>query len=121
LVSREQPLAAHKGDTVTVATDQPVELHLRGYDIVAVATPESPAVFRFAANATGSFPITLHALPDAEHGGGEADDHDHEAEQESDSEHDLSGAEQPVAAGHEHDADSRTDSEVTLVRLEVRP
>jgi hypothetical protein len=52
-----------RGDTVVIAwqTDRPTIVHLHGYDIETTATPERTAEMSFVANATGRFPIGLHA------------------------------------------------------------
>lgn len=51
-----------QGDEVTliVTSDQPVNFHLHGYDFEQDVEPGKPAEFAFTANATGSFPITIH-------------------------------------------------------------
>ena len=55
--------------TLNVRSDQPVNFHLHGYDLEQDITPEEPAEFVFTAEATGSFPITVHlAAPDMEDG-----------------------------------------------------
>ena len=46
--------------TLVVRSDQPVNFHLHGYDLEQDITPEEPAEFVFTAEATGSFPITVH-------------------------------------------------------------
>ena len=59
------------GDMVTLRwrTDEPVRLHLHGYDIEALAKPDSPAAFTFKAYATGRFPITAHGFGAPTHAG----------------------------------------------------
>ncbi|MDE2900247.1 MAG: hypothetical protein OXN15_04390, partial [Chloroflexota bacterium] len=63
--------------TLVVRSDEPVNFHLHGYDLEQDVTPEEPAEFIFTANATGSFPITIHrsAVP--------ASMSDHDASHES--------------------------------------
>lgn len=46
--------------TLIVRSDEPVNFHLHGYDLEQDVTPEEPAEFTFTADATGSFPITIH-------------------------------------------------------------
>ncbi len=46
--------------TLVVRSDQPVNFHLHGYDLEQDITPEEPAEIVFTAEATGSFPITVH-------------------------------------------------------------
>lgn len=100
--------------TMIVRSDQPVTVHLHGYDFEQDIEPGEPAQFEFTANATGSFPITIHlAAPGA-------DDHDagHAA-----------GTEAPEATassgdhGHDHDhgGDSDDTVEKELGRFEVQP
>jgi hypothetical protein len=61
-----------QGDMVEMqwATDQPVRLHLHGYDVELAVTPAAIAVMRVRADATGRFPI-------AAHGDGEGNDRSH--------------------------------------------
>ena len=56
--------------TMVVRSDEPVSFHLHGYDFEKDIEPGEPAEFAFTANATGSFPITIHL------GAPGADDHD---------------------------------------------
>ncbi len=51
-----------EGQTVELrwSTDEAVELHLHGYDVVAKAKPGASAVMRFKAHATGRYPVTIH-------------------------------------------------------------
>ena len=57
-----------QGDEVMLrwTTDRPVTLHLHGYDIEEKLAPGTPVSMRFAARATGRFPIEIHGA-----GGGE--------------------------------------------------
>lgn len=66
-------LRVTEGETVALrwTTDEPVELHLHGYDIEVAATPEAPAIMRFEAFATGRFPINVHGFGDESHDEGE--------------------------------------------------
>ena len=63
--------------TLVVSTDEPVSFHLHGYDFEADIEPGDPATFVFTANATGSFPITIHTAPTDGHDDGHDHDHDH--------------------------------------------
>jgi hypothetical protein len=47
-----------------------VSIHLHGYDIEKVITPEAPTTFNFTTYATGRFPITAHGFGAHAHGGG---------------------------------------------------
>jgi len=61
-----------QGQTVELrwSSDEAVELHLHGYDIVAKPKPGAPAVMRFKAHATGRYPVTAHGHG---HGDGHAE------------------------------------------------
>ncbi len=62
--------------TMIVRSDEPVNFHLHGYDFEEDIEPGDPATFIFTANATGSFPITIHhAAPSAmdDHSAGHAE------------------------------------------------
>ena len=51
-----------QGDTVILrwTSDQPMELHLHGYDVDAKVAPGKPAEMRVDARATGRFPVEVH-------------------------------------------------------------
>ena len=63
LVKGNPPLQVKQGDGVTILVDTniPILFHLHGYDIEQEAVPGNPAKLVFLANATGSFPFTIHA------------------------------------------------------------
>ena len=65
-----------KGQIVELrwSTDETVELHLHGYDVLAKAKPGAPAVMRFKAHATGRYPVTVHGFGNKHsHGGGHSE------------------------------------------------
>lgn len=51
-----------RGDTVVLRwrSDQPLELHLHGYDLTATVKPGTPAEMKIVARATGRFPVEVH-------------------------------------------------------------
>jgi hypothetical protein len=53
-----------QGDVVTLrwSVDQPVIVHLHGYDIEKRVEPGASAEMSFTASATGRFPVHAHAL-----------------------------------------------------------
>lgn len=59
-----------RGDRVELvwSTDEPVQLHLHGYDLEVRVTPGEPAVQSFEARATGRFPVTSHGFGGEHHG-----------------------------------------------------
>lgn len=59
-----------RGDRVELAwtTDEPVRLHLHGYDREFQVLPGEVAVESFEAHATGRFPITTHGFGEDNHG-----------------------------------------------------
>ena len=73
----EPVLRAEQGDEVTISitSDENLSFHLHGYDIEREVGPGSPVSFEFTANATGSFPFTIHIGPgiDAEDNGRDDD------------------------------------------------
>ena len=74
LAKGNPPLQVNQGDGVTIvvtSTDH-ILFHLHGYDIEQEAGPGKPARLVFLANATGSFPFTIHAT-------GSRGSHDHAA------------------------------------------
>ena len=58
-VAGERTLRVRQGEDVklVVTSDRKIALHLHGYDIESTAEPETPAVFAFAAKATGRFSV----------------------------------------------------------------
>ena len=113
LVAGNPPLQVNEDDYVeiTVASDEPVSFHLHGYDIEVKAGPGQPATLAFTANATGSFPFTIH-----EEGAEEDGDDDGRG-----------GGEESEEAGHTEEsgddegAGDGDEREVELGRLEVQP
>ena len=68
-VPREQrTLRVREGDYVEIEwrTDEPLSVHLHGYDLVLALRPEAAQVMTFRAQFTGRFPIERH---DAAKGG----------------------------------------------------
>jgi hypothetical protein len=89
LVQGDDVLKVKQNDVVTivVAADTHISFHLHGYDIEQEAEPGEPTTLLFTANATGSFPFTMHLKtedheeegvhdeePEGEHEEGEEDD-----------------------------------------------
>jgi hypothetical protein len=67
-------IRVRQGDVVRLrwSTDQPLTLHLHGYDIEKHVEPGAITDLTFAASATGRFPVHVHAQ------GGRPDGHTHE-------------------------------------------
>lgn len=60
-----------RGETVLLRwrTDEPVLLHMHGYDLQARVSPSAPASMRFVAGVAGRFAITVHEFgARADHG-----------------------------------------------------
>ncbi len=74
----ENRAVAMEGDAIRVprgqklelrwTSDEPVEVHLHGYDIAGQVEPGTPLVMSFEALTTGRFPVETH-------GSGHADEH----------------------------------------------
>ena len=62
LILGDPPLQVNQGDSVTIVVDtnEHILFHLHGYDIEREAGPGKPARLVFLANATGSYPFTVH-------------------------------------------------------------
>jgi plastocyanin len=72
LVNGETPIQVQQGDTVVldVAMDEALTFHLHGYDIEVQGAPGDPALLTLVADATGSFPFTVHSSDEHDaHGG----------------------------------------------------
>ncbi|HSE94874.1 MAG TPA: hypothetical protein VLD61_03235, partial [Methylomirabilota bacterium] len=67
LPERQRVIRVRQGDDVTLTwtTDRPATLHLHGYDLEAKVVPGTPVTMRFAARATGRFPIEIHGASGA--------------------------------------------------------
>jgi hypothetical protein len=59
----QRVLRATQGEPVELrwTTDEPLVLHLHGYDIETRVAPDQPAVTAFTARLTGRFPVAIHA------------------------------------------------------------
>ena len=55
-------IRVQRGETVLLRwrTDEPVLLHMHGYDLQARVSPSAPASMRFEASEAGRFAITAH-------------------------------------------------------------
>lgn len=67
LVGSESALEVKQDDVVTVnvTSDEPTSFHLHGYDHELEIQPHTTESFSFTADATGSFPITIHVGGDS--------------------------------------------------------
>ena len=65
----QRVLRATEGERVELrwTADEPLVLHLHGYDIETRVAPGTPAVTAFAARLTGRFPVAVHAEGGAQH------------------------------------------------------
>lgn len=63
LLEADRVVRVRQGDDVTLrwTSDVPLDVHLHGYDIEITVVAGAPRVMRFAARATGRFPIEAHA------------------------------------------------------------
>jgi hypothetical protein len=62
LAPDQQVIRVQQGDDVTLrwTTDATITIHVHGYDIEKTLAPGAPTTMRFAARATGRFPIEMH-------------------------------------------------------------
>lgn len=62
LPADQQLVAVAQGDELTLrlTSDEPVEVHLHGYDIEEKVSPGTTVSRRFTARAAGRFPLELH-------------------------------------------------------------
>lgn len=69
-VSGPATMRVHQGDDVALrfSVDQPLELHLHGYDIELQVKPGTLGMMGFHAGATGRFPIEIHGAAGHGHG-----------------------------------------------------
>jgi hypothetical protein len=65
----QRVLRATEGERVELrwSSDQPLVLHLHGYDIETRVAPGEPAVTAFSARLTGRFPVAIHGERGAKH------------------------------------------------------
>jgi hypothetical protein len=68
----QRVLRATEGERVELrwAADEPLVLHLHGYDIETRVAPGQPAVTAFRARLTGRFPVAIHAESGSKHSHG---------------------------------------------------
>lgn len=62
VVAPSEAIRINKGDVIELrwTSDEPVELHLHGYDLKIDVRPDEPTAMVIEAHATGRFPITSH-------------------------------------------------------------
>jgi len=65
----QKVLRATEGERVELrwTADEPLVLHLHGYDIETRVAPGAPASTAFAARLTGRFPVAIHAEGGSKH------------------------------------------------------
>ena len=65
----QRTLRATEGERVELrwSADEPLVLHLHGYDIETRVEPGKPAVTAFAAQLTGRFPVEVHTGDGSKH------------------------------------------------------
>ena len=65
----QRVLRATEGERVELhwSADEPLVLHLHGYDIETRVAPGKPAVTAFAARLTGRFPVAIHGEAGSKH------------------------------------------------------
>lgn len=65
----QRVLRVTEGERVELrwSADEPLVLHLHGYDIETRVEPGKPAVTAFAARLTGRFPVAIHTEGGAKH------------------------------------------------------
>jgi hypothetical protein len=65
----QRVLRATEGERVELrwSADEPLVLHLHGYDIETRVAPGKPAVTAFAARLTGRFPVAIHGEGGSKH------------------------------------------------------
>ena len=104
----EPVLRAEQGDEVTISitSDENLSFHLHGYDIEREVGPGSPVSFEFTANATGSFPFTIHIGPGIDVG---------------DEGHDDENGDDGHGDSDDHGDGADEETEIELGRLEVQP
>jgi hypothetical protein len=70
VVAPSAAIRVSEGDVIELrwTSDEAVELHLHGYDLVLHVRPDQPAAMVIEAYATGRFPITSHGWERGGHG-----------------------------------------------------
>jgi hypothetical protein len=65
VMTERQTIRISEGDEVLInwTTDEALELHLHGYNIHVIATPDHPVSMSFRAHTAGRFPIAAHIFP----------------------------------------------------------
>lgn len=60
--SSPQRVEAVQGQAIemTITSDKPVEIHVHGFDVLAEADADKPAVLKFTADRTGTFDVEAH-------------------------------------------------------------
>lgn len=69
VLQAQSVVRATEGERVELrwSADEPLVLHLHGYDIETRVAPGKPAVTAFAARLTGRFPVAIHGEDGSKH------------------------------------------------------
>jgi hypothetical protein len=70
VVAPSEVIRLTEGDVIELrwTSDEPVKLHLHGYDLKIDVRPDEPAMMVVDAYAAGRFPITSHGWGEGSHG-----------------------------------------------------
>ena len=121
--STRQDLRATQGDTVSLrfTSDEAGEVHLHGYDLTTLVSPDQPDGLTFEATNAGSFSLNFHVYASASLDV-DADGHDKAADSDDDHHNDSHDDGNHTGDGHTGDNDDRkVIAEAYLGNLEVYP
>ena len=114
--STREDLRATQGDTVSLrfTSDEAGEVHLHGYDLTALVSPDQPGSLTFEATNAGSFGLNFHVYASASL---DVDEDGHDKKAGGDHDNDSH-----AASGHSGDNhDRKVIAEAHLGNLEVYP
>ena len=123
--STREDLRATQGNTVSLrfTSDEAGEVHLHGYDLTTLVSPDEPGSLSFAATNAGSFGLNFHVYASAS---SDVDEDGHDKDADGDDGHDKDSHDDD-----DHDKDSHSDdshnndrkliAEIHLGNLEIYP
>ena len=126
--STREDLRATQGDTVSLrfTSDEAGDVHLHGYDLTTLVSPDQPGSLTFEATNAGSFGLNFHVYASASL---DVDEDGHENDADSGDDRHNGGHDNDSHAGDSHSGDAHTGdnddrkviAEAHLGNLEIYP
>ena len=118
--STREDFRATQGDIVSLrfTSDEAGEVHLHGYDLTTLVSPDEPGSLSFAATNAGSFGLNFHVYASAS---SDVDEDGHDKDADSDDGHDDDDHDKDSHSDDSHNNDRKLIAEIHLGNLEIYP